>query len=737
METVYIRLSTIVLSIFVGVALSILARYLRVPAIAPLLIGGVILGPEVLGFVDTKSLGEGLRLIIGLSVATILFEGGLTLEASGFKKAKGVISRLLTFGVLITWFGTAVCVYFLFDFSIPMSLLAGSLIIVTGPTVITPLLQRIKIKEKLHHILHWEGVLIDPIGVFIAILCFEWLSIQGSFAGHLGQFGLRMLIGIGIGALGGYFIYWLLQRRWIPEDQANIFVLAAALFLYGVSDFLVHEAGILTVVVAGFILGLKKPARLKDIHRFKAELTELAIAILFILLSANLQLNNFIELGWRGIILIALALFLIRPLSIAVSTYRSAVSLRERLFLCWLAPRGVVAGSMASLFALELSIMGEPNAAFLEAFTFSVIGFTIIVQGLLSRPVAKILGVKAPPQEGWLIIGAHFFARKVATFIGKTTGKTCVLVDTNADAVRSASAQNLLAFQGNALSVETVPDEYRTMLGNVIALTDNRDLNQLICEKWSEFVKRDRLFRWSTPESEPDGRIKALGTPIWTSLPKPSIVAYDLQNRESVLIRSRIEQVESRSFADTIPLMSFQDDQLKFHSFEWSGEGEALLFHQLSHHLPFFVRRELIWESDTDQFEKLLANAIQRAAAIQPEIPQEKTMQLLIKREREMPTVLRHGVAVPHTHCDGLKEPLCMVIRVSRGIELSAFDKERSCLFFVLLSPANDPKIHLTLLGDIARLASDVELVEKLLSANIPDEFLTVLVEAGGSPDRD
>ena len=217
METVYIRLSTIVLSIFVGVALSILARYLRVPAIAPLLIGGVILGPEVLGFVDTKSLGEGLRLIIGLSVATILFEGGLTLEASGFKKAKGVISRLLTFGVLITWFGTAVCVYFLFDFSIPMSLLAGSLIIVTGPTVITPLLQRIKIKEKLHHILHWEGVLIDPIGVFIAILCFEWLSIQGSFAGHLGQFGLRMLIGIGIGALGGYCLLYTSPSPRDPE----------------------------------------------------------------------------------------------------------------------------------------------------------------------------------------------------------------------------------------------------------------------------------------------------------------------------------------------------------------------------------------------------------------------------------------------------------------------------------------------------------------------------------------
>jgi len=191
-----LQLLTIVLSIFIGVCLFILARYSRMPVIVLLLTGGVILGPEFLGLIDPESLGKGLRLVILLCVAIILFEGGLTLHPKGMKQDSNVIWRLLTVGVLITWLGTAALVHFLLDLTLPLSLLAGSLVIVTGPTVIAPMLKRIQIKEKLHHILHWEGVLIDPIGVFIAILCFEWLSIEGSLFLQLGLFSYRLLIGI-------------------------------------------------------------------------------------------------------------------------------------------------------------------------------------------------------------------------------------------------------------------------------------------------------------------------------------------------------------------------------------------------------------------------------------------------------------------------------------------------------------------------------------------------------------
>jgi len=256
MDIGYLQLSTIVFAVFVGVCLFILSRFIRIPPIVLLLVGGVIFGSESLGLIHPESLGDGLRLIISLCVAIILFEGGLTLHSEGLKKAPKVIWRLLTLGVLITWLGTAILIHLLLDFSVTISLLAGSLIIVTGPTVIAPLLKRIQIKKKLYYILHWEGVLIDPIGVFIAILCFEWFSIEGNFITHIWQLSYRLLIGSVLGFTGGKIITLLLKKEIIHEDQANIFVFASALFLFGISDFIMHEAGLLTVVIAGLVIGI-------------------------------------------------------------------------------------------------------------------------------------------------------------------------------------------------------------------------------------------------------------------------------------------------------------------------------------------------------------------------------------------------------------------------------------------------------------------------------------------------
>lgn len=714
MEHLHSPLTTIVSAMFFGVALSVGARKANIPVIAPLLLGGVLLGPEVLGLIHSESLGSGLQILISLLVAIILFEGGLTLDPAGFKKVHGTISKLLTIGILITWVGTALAIFFIFNFSFPFALLAGSLVIVTGPTVITPLLQRLRVKDKLHHILHWEGVLIDPIGVFIAILCFEWVILKGSPALHLGQFAGRMLLGIVVGAGGGFVIFGVLKRKLIPEDQMNIFVLTAALFLFGVSEFFMHESGILTVVVAGLVLGWKKPSRLKHILQFKTELTELSIAILFILLAANLKLENFAKLGWSGLLLLVIVIFAIRPLNILASTWGSKnLSTRDRLFLSWIAPRGIVAGSMASLFTLRLANSDFANITFLESFTYSVIGITVILQGFFSEYVAKFLDVRAPAKKGWLIVGGHVFARKIASFISKTSDAACILVDTNLAEVEEAKKEGYQAYQANALSISALPEDMQPLIGNVLALTDNRDLNELICEKWQATVEKSHLFRWSTPETERSDDL--VGMPIWNELPKPSRVAYDLRNHDTILVSSQLEQTSSKLLPGTVPLLSRSEGHFELKEFQWQGKGEVLLYQQITLHLPLFVHPEHILQVDLSTYEELISHVLYHVRKTHPEVPYEHTRSMLLAREYEFPTRLGHGVAIPHAHCSAIEEPLCVIVRMPQGLELQAYDGELTKLFFVMLSSTTDPEMHLILLADIAKIASDPELVERLI----------------------
>ncbi len=722
MDHTLASLTTVIVAMFAGVSLSILAHHLRIPAISPLLIGGVVLGPQFLGIVNTAMLGDGLRVIISICVAIILFEGGLTLDLAGFKKSGGVITRLLTVGVLVTWLGTAAAVILIFQFTPAMALLAGSLIIVTGPTVISPLLQRIKVRENLHQILHWEGVLIDPIGVFIAILCFEWLGIEGSFWHHFGQFSLRLLIGVSLGFLGGIIVSKLLQKEWIPKEQANIFVLVAALLLYGISEFFVHEAGIMTVVVAGLVLGWRRPERLGHIQQFKSELTELSIAILFVLLSANLELKNFVELGWTGVLIILVVLLVIRPLNILVSTFKSSLSIRERLFLSWVAPRGVVAGSMASLFALQLQETHADSAAFLETFTFAVIGVTVLLQGFLSEYVAKWLDVKAPTQKGWLIVGANAFARKLADFIQKTCQGRCFLVDTNYDDVLTARQQGLTVLHEDALDLDAFPEHLFPQIGNLLAVTDNRKLNADICDRWQKIVPKERLFRWSSRKNGRDQK-KMTGTIIWSDL-KPSTVAADLLEKEVVLIKTRIERIQEKLISGTVPLLSYQEGVLMPNDFSWQGEGEALLLQPLTLHLPFFMLAENILMLKSDSYEQLIKTTLEHARKTHPELPFERTKKMLLEQEQYFPTTLGHGVAIPHAHCSDLKEPICILARVPDGIDMHAYDGEFSRLFFVLLSPAADPETHLVLLADIARIASDEKKVQTILDMESTEEVV-------------
>ena len=337
-------LTTFAAACGLGVFFLILAQRLKVSAIVILLIGGIVAGPQVLNLVHPDHLGSGLNAIISLAVGLILFEGGLTLDVKGYREVSREIWGVLTKGILVTWIFSALAIKLVFDFDWPFCFFAASLIIVTGPTVIGPLLQRIRVRKNIHHILHWEGVLIDPIGVFIALLCYEWFvsvylentTTGGALGGYLVEFFgsgyqtisyfnffLRFIVGMVTGLGLGGALYQFLKREWIPEEYMNISVLAYAMAIFMAADLLVHEAGLLAVTVAGLLVGYKDTPQLDRIIEYKVELKDLLIALLFVLLAANLELEKFIHYGWPLLIVVGAVMFLVGPLNIFISPRKS------------------------------------------------------------------------------------------------------------------------------------------------------------------------------------------------------------------------------------------------------------------------------------------------------------------------------------------------------------------------------------------------------------------------------
>ena len=429
-------------------------------------------------------------------------------------------------------------------------------------------------------------------------------------------------------------------------------------------------------------------------------------------------------MGWKVIIVLGGVLFLIRPMSILFCTYRTSLSLNEKLFLSWIAPRGVIAGSIASLIGIKLMALGHSEAIFLETFTFSVILSTIILQGGTASLVAKWLKVKEPAKKGWLIIGANAFSRKIADFIKKTTKSDCIFLDTNADIINEMQENGFNAFQGNALSLATLPSDVMAVIGNVLAITDNRDLNQLICEKWSEVVDKNNLFRWSSQSPEIEKQIAGMGVPIWTNLMKPSQISYDFQN-EDILLQLQNNKEFSHENSDSIILMGEKQGKIYFDLDSKSSEADQiLLLERISRSLAQLLLQEHIFIIKSDSYKNALLEVFERVHRIYPDLPHEQIASALLERELEFPTTLAHGVAAPHIHFSALTKPFCFIAQIPDGIKLQTHEGELVQLLFVLLSPKNKPEVHLQLLAEIAKIVSVRELVQRLIKARTAEELI-------------
>jgi NhaP-type Na+/H+ or K+/H+ antiporter len=470
----------------------------KLPAILLLLISGMLAGP-VFGLLDPDVLmGDLLTPFISVSVAIILFEGGLSLRFSELKNVGGVIGNLVTIGVILTWGITAVSAFYLFQFGWELSILLGAILVVTGPTVIIPLLRQVRPSGQVGSILKWEGIIIDPIGAMLAVLVFEVLLSAGSTsATSLAVMSIvkTVIFGTLVGLLGAALIYFLLKRHLLPDYLQNPVNLMVVVTVFTISNMLQHESGLWATTVMGIALANQRTAQIHHIVEFKENLRVLLISALFILLAARVELENLLaNLNWEIMAFLAILIFVARPLSVYVSTLFSEVNWREKLFLSWMAPRGVVAASISSIFAISLAQNGFEQADQLVPIVFIVIISTVIIYGIPASWVARKLGVAKPVPNGVLILGAHDWSIKIAKAI-QQEGFKVLVADSNWRHIVRAKNEGLETYHGNVLSEFALDEINLDGVGRMLSLTPNDEVNSLAALRFGEIFERSNVFQ--------------------------------------------------------------------------------------------------------------------------------------------------------------------------------------------------------------------------------------------------
>lgn len=431
-------LTTVSIALIAGVTCQVISIWLGIPSIIILLLSGVALGPEFLNLVNPGMFGQGFETLIKIFVALILFEAGLNLEKQEIKNHRFIILPLITVGAIITMLGAAFFAWFIIDLDWKQAFLFGSLVVVTGPTVIQPLMRKIHVRSDLKNILEHEGVFIDPIGVIGAIFVFEIvLQTHGSFFMDINFVFLRLGSGVAIGLIGGYLIGFLVNNlsNYLDENQ-DFFVLAFALGVYAVSELLLIESGLMAAVVSGIVVGNMDIPNKQVLKRFKGKISILFISLLFIMLTASVNLEYVYELGYKGVLVVIALMFVVRPLTVFISSMKSGLKINEKMFLSYISTRGIVAASIASLISIELKNKGFAGGELIQGLVFLTITITVIFQGLTAGPVAKLLGVKADAKK-IVIVGANALGRLVGKLLVKNNLDIC-FIDTNDVLIQNA-----------------------------------------------------------------------------------------------------------------------------------------------------------------------------------------------------------------------------------------------------------------------------------------------------------
>ena len=489
----------IVIAVLAGISAQVLAEYLKVPSIVFLLLFGILLGHDGLNLLQPNQLGAGLEVIVALSVAIILFEGGLNLELRDLGQVSGSLRNLVTVGTLITLTGGGMAAHWLAEFPWSIAFLYASLVVVTGPTVVSPLLKQVQVNRQVATLLEGEGVLIDPVGAILAVVVLETIlnakaNVEADAVEIVSGLVLRLGLGTAIGAASGWLLSLIIKGgSFISEELKNLVVLAGVWGAFALAQMLYSESGLMAAVVAGMVLNASSLPEERLLRRFKGQLTVLCVSVLFILLAADLSIASIFALGWGSVLTVLALMFVIRPLSVTLCTWNSGMNWREKLFLAWVSPRGIVAASVASLFAILLTKQGINGGDAIKALVFLTIVMTVFLQGLTARWVARWLKITSAEATGAAIAGCNPLGRLLARLF-QEQGESVVLIDTDPEACQKAREDNLPVLTSSALDPKVLEEAGIHSVGTFIALTSNGEVNLVLAQRAVEEFKPPRVF---------------------------------------------------------------------------------------------------------------------------------------------------------------------------------------------------------------------------------------------------
>ena len=485
----------IVLTVLAGIAAQVVAAYLKLPSIILLLIFGISLGTDGLNWLRPQTIGVGLEVIVSLCVALILFEGGLNLELKEVGKVSSSLRNLITIGTLITLVGGGLAAHWLGEFPWSIAFLYASLVVVTGPTVVTPLLKQVGVERKVATLLEGEGVLIDPIGAILAVVVLDIILNGDTNPGFvIGGLLARLSIGAAIGGGGGALMALFLRKAdFLSEELRNLVVLAGIWGLFGLAQSVRDESGLMATVAAGIVVRAISVPDERLLRRFKGQLTIFSVSVLFILLAADLSIASVFELGPGSVLTVLALMLIVRPLNVIVCTWNSDLNWRQKAFMSWISPRGIVSASVASLFAILLTERGLNGGDSIKALVFLTIIMTVFAQGLTARSIAQFLGVTSGSATGVTIVGCNGLGLIIGRLF-KDRGESVVIIDTDAKEIEKAEAEGFEVFVGSALNGEILEEAGLSSMGTFLAVTNNGEVNSVIAERAQEEFAPPRVI---------------------------------------------------------------------------------------------------------------------------------------------------------------------------------------------------------------------------------------------------
>ncbi|MBX9252866.1 cation:proton antiporter [Desmonostoc muscorum CCALA 125] len=483
------------IAVLAGISAQVLAAYLRVPSIVLLLLLGILFGSDGLGLLHPQLLGSGLEVIVALATAIILFEGGLNLDLRELGRVSVSLQLLVTQGTLITLLGGSMAAHWLGEFPWNIAFLYASIVVVTGPTVVGPLLKQINVDRQVATLLEGEGVLIDPVGAILAFVVLDTI-LNGDADPINAIAGLLMRLGVGaaIGGVGGYLMSWIFKRAsFLSFELKNLVVLAILWSLFTLSQMIRSESGVMTTVVAGAVFANSSVPEERLLRSFKGQLTILSVSVLFILLAADLSIASVFALGWGSLFTVLVLMFVVRPINILLCTWNSDLNWRQKLFLSWVAPRGIVSASVASLFAILLTQRGINGGDSIKALVFLTIIMTVVCQGLTAGWVAKCLEITSKDATGAVIVGCNPLSLLIARFF-QERGENVVMIDTDPQCLLQAQAQNLRVIASSALDAAVLEEAGLASMGTFLAMTSNGEVNFVLAQRAAEEFNPPRVL---------------------------------------------------------------------------------------------------------------------------------------------------------------------------------------------------------------------------------------------------